>query len=58
MRASKQEQMLQELQRDVAELQAAVKTVQRSQDEKSRGPASHGFSSPSTWPTTPTNPSP
>jgi TolA-binding protein len=32
--ANKQEQMLQELQRDVADLQAAVKTLQRSQDEK------------------------
>jgi TolA-binding protein len=32
--ASKQEQMLQELQRDVAQLQDAVKSMQRSQDEK------------------------
>jgi TolA-binding protein len=32
--ASKQEQMLQELQRDVAQLQETVKSLQRSQDEK------------------------
>ena len=32
--ASKQEQMLQELQRDVAQLQDTVKSLQRSQDEK------------------------
>jgi TolA-binding protein len=32
--ASKQEQMLQELQRDVAQLQETVKTLQRSQDDK------------------------